>query len=55
MARVHLHGKGRASVGLVTSVWVMGTEPAYLVVMSHRLQLYHATLYGAATVLLALW
>ena len=47
---VHLHGKGRAGVGLVTVVWVMGTELAHSAVASQSLQLRHATPYGAMTV-----
>ena len=42
-AGVHLYGKGRASVGLVSTVWVTGTEPAHSGVASHSLQLHHAT------------
>ena len=51
MARVHSYGKGRASVGLVSTVWVMGTKPAHLAVVSHMLQLHHTTPYGAPLVL----
>ena len=47
MAEVHLYGKGRASVGLISTGWVLGTEPAHSAFMSHKLQLCHATPYGA--------
>ena len=43
IARVHLYGKGRASVGLIFAVWGTGTEPAHSAIMSHSLQLRHAT------------
>ena len=54
MARVHSYGKGRAGVGLITAVWVMGTELAHLAVASYSLQLCHATPYGTSLVSLAL-
>ena len=54
MDGVHSHGKGRASVGLISPIWVMGTKLTHLDVVSHRLKLYHAPPYGAMTVLLAL-
>ena len=40
---VQSYGKGRAGVGLVSAVWVIGTELAHSVVAGHRLQLRHAT------------
>ena len=43
MPGVHSYGKGRAGVGLVSAVWVMGTEPAHSAFASHSLQLCHAT------------
>ena len=43
MPGVHSYGKGRAGAGLVSAVWVRGTEPAHSAVASHRLQLRHAT------------
>ena len=43
MPGVHSYGKGRASVELVSAVWVTGTEPAHLAIASHSLQLRHAT------------
>ena len=42
MPGVHSYGKGRASVGLVSAVWVTGTELAHSAVTGHRLQLRHA-------------
>ena len=47
MAGVHSYGKDRASVGLVSAVWVTRTEPAHSAIGSHKLQLRHATPYGA--------
>ena len=41
MPGVHLYGKGRAGVGLVSAVWVTGTEPAHSAITSHSLQLRH--------------
>ena len=38
-----VRGKGRAGVGLVSAIWVTGTEPAHLAVASHNLQLRHMT------------
>ena len=43
IAGVQSYGKGRASVGLVSAVCVMGTEPAHSAVAGHSLQLRHAT------------
>ena len=43
MPGVHSYGKGRAGVGLVSAVWVTGTELAHSAVASHSLQLRHAT------------
>ena len=43
IARAHLYGKGRASVGLVTTAWVMETELALSAIAGHKLQLHHAT------------
>ena len=43
MPGVHSYGMGRAGVGLVSAVWVTGTEPAHSAVASHSLQLRHAT------------
>ena len=43
MPGVHSYGKGRAGDGLVSAVWVTGTEPALVAVVGHRLQLRHAT------------
>ena len=43
MPGVHLYGKGRAGVGLVSAVWVTGTELAHSAVASYSLQLHHAT------------
>ena len=40
---MHLYGKGRAGVGLVSAVWVTGTELAHSAIASHSLQLRHAT------------
>ena len=37
MVGVHSYGKGRASVDLITTVWVMGTELAHLAIVSHKL------------------
>ena len=54
MARGHSYGKGRIGVGLVTAIWVMGTDPIHLTIASHKLQLCHATPYGAQLVLFAL-
>ena len=42
IAGVHLYGKGRSGVGLISTVWVTGTELAHSVVASHSLQLCHA-------------
>ena len=55
MAGVHSYGKCRVGVRLVSSVCVTETEPAHSVVVSHRLQLRHATPYGALLVSLAPW
>ena len=54
MAGVHLYGKGRASVRLVSAIWVMGAELAHLAIVSHKLQLHHVMPYGALLVSLAL-
>ena len=54
MARVHSYRKGRACVGLITAIWVMGTEPAHLAIVSHRLQLCHGMHYRVPLVLPAL-
>ena len=43
MPGVQSYGKGRAGVGLVSAVWVTGTELAHSAVAGHRLQLRHAT------------
>ena len=43
MPGVHLYGKGRVGVGLISAIWVMGTEPAHSAIASHSLQLHHAT------------
>ena len=43
MPGVQSYGKGRAGVGLVTAVWVTGTELAHSAVAGYRLQLRHAT------------
>ena len=43
MPGVHSYGKGRAGVGLVSTIWVTGTELAHSAVASHSLQLRHAT------------
>ena len=43
MSGVHSYRKGRVGVGLVSTVWVMGTEPAHSAVASYRLQLRYAT------------
>ena len=43
MPGVHLYRKGRAGDGLVSTVWVIGTELAHSAVAGHRLQLRHAT------------
>ena len=43
MPGVQSHGMGRAGVGLVTAVWVTGTELAHSAVAGYRLQLRHAT------------
>ena len=50
MAGVHLYGKGRASVGLISTIWITGTEPAHLAIARHRLQLRYVTPYGAPLV-----
>ena len=50
MAGVHSYGKGRAGLGIVSVVWVTGTEPAHLAIATHMLQLHHATPYGAPLV-----
>ena len=42
MPGVHLYRKGRAGVGLVSAIWVTGTELAHSAVGSHSLQLRHA-------------
>ena len=55
MARVHSYVKVRAGVGVVSAVWVMGTEPAHSAISSHRLQICHATPYGAPLVSPVLW
>ena len=46
MPGVHSYGMGRVGDGLVTAVWVTGTELAHSAVASHRLQLRHATPFG---------
>ena len=43
MPGVHSYGKERAGVGLVSAVWVTGTELAHSAIAGHRLQLRHAT------------
>ena len=43
MPWVHFYGKGRAGDGLVSAIWVTGTELAHLAIVSHSLQLRHAT------------
>ena len=43
MPGVYSYGMGRASVGLVSAVWVTGTELAHSAVAGHKLQLHHAT------------
>ena len=43
IAGVYSYGKGRVGVGLVSAVWVTGTELAQSAVAGHRLQLRHAT------------
>ena len=35
---MHSYEKGRAGVGLVSTVWVTGTEPAHSAITSHSLQ-----------------
>ena len=55
MAGVHSCGMGRVGDGLVTAVWVTGTEPAHSVVASYSLQLRHTMPYGATLMLPTLW
>ena len=43
MPGVHSYGKGRAGDGLVSAIWVTGTELAHSAIAGHRLQLCHAT------------
>ena len=43
MVGVHSYGKGRASVGLVTTDWVMGIELALSAIAGHKLRLHHVT------------
>ena len=52
MPGVHLYGKGRAGVGIVSAVWVTGTEPAHSAIVSHSLQLCHATPFFRDTMVL---
>ena len=40
---MHLYGKGRVGDGLVSAVWVIGTELAHSTISGQRLQLRHAT------------
>ena len=47
MVGVHSYGKGRAGVGLISTVWVTGSKPAHSAVASHKLQLRHVMPYGA--------